>query len=290
MLPLSAIATCYLRSHPLSSARPSHTRRAVTTAIFKAISKFIRQATRHPAAITTLGVFLLLIASGCASSYRGGGTLSSSNMPRGRLVQTFSRTSCTGALANELAEQQQKKGPIFVDFVQGRNGLPFLVERDRSDSWLLISNSHQDGETIVFQAIEQSGAQRFLEYRIAGYGSEPGQLFVSAHHTPAQGSTHWFSASASGPSASCKLQPVTPLEGAPAGTYDEQEAHMNGPGWGFDGSSFKVGDNVLVDMGGRSVLTRIIQASGTAYFVRLIHDPEDPGRWIDPATITGYLR
>lgn len=290
MLPLSIISKRYLRSHPLFHGHGSHTLHAAIDAIFKALRATTRIATRRGAAITALGGLALLVASGCATAYRGGGTLSRRNMPRGRLVQTFSRTSCTGALANELAEQQQKQGPIFVDFVQGRNGLPFLVERDRTDSWLLISNSHQDGETIVFQAIEQSGAERFLEYRIAGYGSKPGKLFVSAHHTQAQGSTHWFSATASGPSASCKLQPVPPLKGAPVGTYDEQETYMAGPGWGFDGSSFNVGDNVLVDMGGRSVLTRIIQASGTAYFVRLAHDPDDPGRWIDPAAITGYLR
>lgn len=238
----------------------------------------------------TWGLGLLMCSLfGCATSYRGGGVVSPRSVPQGRLVQTFVRTNCT-TLPSHRSFDSQRLGPLFVDFVQATDGTPFIVERGQSDSWLLISNSHTEGDAIVFQTIEQANEGLFREYHFAGYGAKPGKLVLSLMHTAPRGSTHWFTARALGPSASCSLVPVNPLTGAPLATYAQDPLSDTGPGWGYDGSSFKVGDQVFVDIHGRSALARVVQASGTSYYVRLANDFNDTGRWIAPSAITGHVQ
>ena len=58
---------------------------------------------------------------------------------------------------------------------------------------------------------------------------------------------------------------------------------------GFDRTSFEVGDKVLVDVEGRSVVAEVLQAPGDAYFVRLEGDAEGAGRWIEPSLIRGRV-
>lgn len=223
-----------------------------------------------------------LVASmaACSSAYRGAAVLSPGEVPRGQLIKTFARSSCT--------EDFTDPEPIFVDYVQGADGSPFIVERGRSDSWLVVTNSRLEGDTIVFQAIRRKDTAELREYRFPGHGAEPARFLWSKDFTKPKGSTHRFESEPKATTATCHLIPVDPLTGAPITTY-AQDGDASGPGWGFDGTTFQVGDRVLVDMGGRSVPAKVLQASGTAYFVRMEDDPEDVGRWIDPSTITGRL-
>jgi hypothetical protein len=223
---------------------------------------------------------LVTSTAACTSAYRGAAVLSPGEVPRGQLIKTFARTSCT--------EDFTDPEPTFVDYVQGADGSPFIVERGRSDSWVVVTNSRLEGDTIVFQTIRRTDPAELREYRFPEHGAKPARFIRSKDYAKPRGSTHRFETQPRGTTATCTLIPVDPLTGAPITTYAE-EGDASGPGWGFDGTSFKVGDRVLVDMGGRSVPAKVLQASGTAYFVRIEEDPDDVGRWIDPSTITGRL-
>jgi hypothetical protein len=221
---------------------------------------------------------ILASAVGCATAYRGAVVVDPGEVPRGRLVKTFARTACTRVDA---------PGPgAFVDYVQGMDGVPFLVERARTGTWLLVTNSWLDGSTIVFQAVRRDPSG-LVEYRFPERGSKQGQYSWSRYFEEPKGATHRFETrSTGGTAATCTLTVVDPLTGAPVGTYGGEGSTQ---GWGFDGESFRVGDRILVEVGGRSVPAVVLQASGNGYFVRLEGEDENAGRWIEPSTITGRL-
>lgn len=226
-------------------------------------------------------VSFVLVATACANVYRGAAEVDPSDVPRGRLVATYARTGCTGTVAQQPA--------VYVDFVQGDDGIPFIVERDDSDTWLLVTNGRQSNGVLVFQAVRKSDPSQLREYRFAARGREPGGYFESERYGKLRGSKHRFETQAVGPTRRCDLIPVDPLTGAPLSTYGVQPASSGARGWGFDGHSFREGDRVLVDVGGRSVPAEVLQAPGHAYLVRFEEDGGAQGVWIDPARITGRL-
>ncbi len=232
--------------------------------------------------VGTAGVSALLLALtvGCSTTYRGAVVVDPGDVPRGRLVKTFARSACTQTDTPALG--------AFVDYVQGVDGVPFLVERARSGAWLLVTNSRLDGTTIVFQAVRRDPPQ-LLEYRFPQRGSKPGQYLWSGHYKEPKGATHRFETRSTGAVATCTLTVVDPLTGAPLGTYGGKGDEGSTQGWGFDGGSFRVGDRILVEEGGRSVPAVVLQAPGNGYFVRLEGEGENAGRWIEPSTITGRL-
>jgi len=200
------------------------------------------------------------------------------------LAATFSRTSCTGG--------PPQTSSAFVDYVRGSDGKPFIVERSRSGSWLLITNGRKLGDAVVFQAVRGGEDPEFREYRFPQGGKQPGQYFWASRYAEPSGIRHRFETKPRGPTMSCQLVPVDPLTGAPLATYGsppDASSEATAPGWGFDGSSFDVGDRVLVDVGGRSVPAVVLQAPGDAYFVRFDENGEQGGNWIEPSRITGRL-
>jgi len=228
-------------------------------------------------------VCVFSLASACSSAYRGAAEVDPSEVPRGRLVSTFARTSCTGNHADAAT--------VFVDFVEGADGMPFIVERSRPDTWLLITNSRSRDDFIVFQAVRNTDAREFREYRFPAHGTKPGQYFWSSQYTEPRGSKHRFETQPVGQTTTCQLVPVDPLTGATLTTYGASPTptgSASARGWGFDGKSFQVGDKVLVDVGGRSVPAEVLQAPGDAYYVRLEGEAE-AGQWIDPSRITGRM-
>jgi hypothetical protein len=227
-----------------------------------------------------VSALFVALAVGCSTTYRGAVVVDPGDVPRGRLVKTFARRACT---------QTGIPAPgAFVDYVQGVDGVPFLVERARSGGWLLVTNSRLDGTTIVFQAVRRDPPQ-LLEYRFPRRGSKPGQYLWFGHYEEPKGATHRFETRGRGEVATCTLTVVDPLTGAPLGTYGGEGDEGSTQGWGFDGGSFRVGDRILVEVGGRSVPAVVLQAPGHGYFVRLEGEDENAGRWIEPSTITGRL-
>lgn len=229
-----------------------------------------------------LGVVSASLAGGvgCATVYRGAIEVDPADVPRGRLVATFARTSCSVG--------PQNAHPVFVDFVQGTDGSPFIVERIQPDEWLLITNGRVRNDSVVFQTVRKSDPSEFREYRFPGRGTKPGEYFSARRYSPPRGTRHRFETRPLGQVTTCQLIPVDPLTGAPLATYGEQPRGETPRGWGFDGTSFEVGDRVLVDVGGRSVPARVLQAPGDAYYVQFEGGKGD-GRWIDPSSITGRV-
>ncbi len=231
----------------------------------------------HGAAVVSL---LLASTFGCSPAYRGAVIVDPGEVPRGQLVKTFARTACkqTGTPA---------PGSV-VDYVRGVDGVPFLVERARSGPWLLVTNSRLEGSTIVFQTVRRDPPE-LLEYRFPQRGAKPGQYLWSRRYDEPKGGKHRFETRGTGTVGTCVLTVVDPLTGAPVGTYGNKEGEESKKGWGFDGGSFRVGDRILVEVGGRSVPAVVLQAPGNGYFVRLEGEDENAGRWIEPSTITGRL-
>ena len=225
--------------------------------------------------------FCALAATGCASVYRGAAEVDPSDVPRGRLVATYARTNCVGT------EEQER--PPYVDFVQGADGNPFIVERSEPDNWLLVTNGRDRSGVLVFQAIRKSDPL-LREYHFPARGREPGRYFEAERYGKIRGSRHRFETQAIGPTRHCELIPVDPLTGTALSTYGAQPASSGTQGWGFDGQSFGVGDRVLVDVGGRSVPAEVLQAPGHAYLVRFEEDGGSKGVWVEPSRITGRLK
>lgn len=225
-----------------------------------------------------------VLAVGCSGVYRGATFVDPSDLPRGRLVTTFARTACSGEGAGAQT--------VYVDFVRRDGGGAFIVERSEPDSWLLVTNSRRQGNTLIFQVVRKSDPPELREYRFPKGGTQPGQYFRSDRYEKPRGSRHRFHSRPLGATTSCRLLPVDPLTGAPLGTYGSEPGASGAAGalgWSFDGTSFRVGDRVLVDVGGRLVPAEILQAPGDKYFVRFEDDADQAGVWIEPARITGRL-
>lgn len=218
----------------------------------------------------------------CSTTYRGAAEVDPSELPRGRLVATYARTECSGA----------DKSAVFIDYVQGADGTTFIVERGGPKDWLLITNSRLIGEVVVFQAVREAEPRELREYRFPRRGVQAGQYFWTKTFDRPRGSTHRFETQISGTADSCRLVPVDPVTGkalAVASAEATAPVASKPRGWGYDGSSFKVGDRIMVDAGGRTIPAAVLQAPGDAYFIRFDGEPEGAGRWIDPSAITGRV-
>lgn len=221
----------------------------------------------------------------CQSTFRGGVLVEPADVPRGKLVASYERVRCS---------ERSRSERVYVDYVQGVDGAPFIVERSREGAWLIVTNHRSDRGRIVFQAVRAKGDKELREYWFTRDARQPGRYVETRVFADPRGTRHQFETHAQGQLLECELVRVNPLTGARLGSVEAgagAEPDASGPasGWGFDGSSFGVGDRVLVDVGGRSVVAEVLQAPGDAYLVQFEGAPNGASTWIDPARITGRI-
>ncbi len=240
-------------------------------------------------------VFALTLAAGlplaaCGSGIRGGVVLRPSAIPRGKLIATFLRTGCSdGRDANES---------VFIDYVQGQDGVPFLVERSRASEWLVVRNSYIESGEIVFQSLRENRGRALQEYRFPWDGRTAGRYSLAMSYAAPRGTHDRFRVDDARPYVICRLRRVDPVSGAPLDTSlsaDKGPTALPGPatsaqGWGYDGKSFAPGDLVLIDVGGRATRGRVVQASGTAYLVHYEGGPEGSNEWVAPSRVLGQVK
>jgi hypothetical protein len=213
--------------------------------------------------------------------------VSRGTIPRGKLVATFVQGDCSGG--------GESGAPRYVDYVQGQDGAPFLVERSEAAQWLVITNSFVESNEIVFQAMRENRGRSLQEYRFPWDGRTAGKYSRAVAYGEPQGTRDRFRVPGVRAYVVCRLRRVDPVTGA---LLDESEAKgreptaLPGPatraqGWGYDGKSFRPGDWVLVDGGGMAKRAQVLQATGDRYFVRYEQAPEGSGEWVEPSRVLG---
>lgn len=237
---------------------------------------------------------VVLLASlafmGCGTGVRGGQVITPSSIPRGKLVATFLRADCT--------DGRDRNEALYVDYVQGEDGAPFLVERSRAADWLMITNSFVEAGEIVFQSLRENRGRGLQEYRFPWDGRTAGKYSLAMVYSEPKGTRDRFRVDDARPHVVCKLQRVDPLSGAPvpaASAGVPNATALPGPatsaqGWGYDASAFHVGDRVIVEHQGSTKRGRVVQTSGTAYFVQLEDAPDGTGEWVEPSRVLGWLK
>jgi hypothetical protein len=224
----------------------------------------------------------------CQSTFRGAVLVDPADVPRGKLIASFERVGCSGSVRSET---------VYVDYVQGVDGAPFIVERSLEGAWLIVTNHRVERGGIVFQAVRAKGVRELREYRFPHDIRQPGHYVETKVFAEPRGTRHRFESRANETGTECDLVRANPVTGerlgsvAAAALVGDGEASTVRPssGWGFDGSSFRVGDRVLVDVGGRIVAAEVLQAPGDAYLLRFEGAPNGASTWIEPARITGRL-
>lgn len=207
-----------------------------------------------------------------------------SRIPRGDQVTTYALVQCTG--------NQPMPAPL-VDHVRLGDGSAVLVERMSSPDWVVITNAFVEARFVVFQFVQETAQPRVLwEYRIPLDPGATGSFRVSSAFTLETLPGGGFRGVPVSTSASCGLQKVVAAGSAQAASAAPSgSANAEAPrGWGYDAKTFVVGDTVLVDMEGRSVRAKVVQANGQMYYVQVEGAPEGSGQWIMPGRITGRLR
>ncbi len=207
-----------------------------------------------------------------------------SRVPRGDQVTTYALVQCSS--------NQAVPAPL-VDHVRLGDGSAVLVERMSSPDWVVITNAFVEGRFVVFQFVQETSRPRTLwEYRIPLDASATGAFRVSSAFTLETLPGGGFRGIPVSSSASCGLQRagVVSAKGAaparPAGSTNAEVPRS----WGYDGRTFAPGDTVLLDVEGRSMRAKVVQANGQMYYVQVEGAPEGSGQWILPGRITGRLR
>lgn len=229
-------------------------------------------------------VWMVLAFAGCQKQLTGASTMPASRIPRGDQVTTYALERCTG--------NQPMPAPL-VDHVRLGDGSAVLVERMSSPDWVVVTNAFVEGRFVVFQFVQETVQPKVLwEYRIPLDAAAAGSFRVSSAFTLETLPGGGFRGVPVASSASCGLRRVaaggaTEVSGpAPSGA-SSADAPRN---WGYDGKTFAAGDVILVDMEGRSVRAKVVQANGQMYYVQVEGAPEGSGQWIMPGRITGRLR
>ncbi len=203
-----------------------------------------------------------------------------SAVPKGKLVATFALAGCnTPQVAGEAS---------FVDYVQGEDGAPFVVERSDASRWMVVTNSFLESGEIVFQAVEALG-QALHEYRFPWDGRTAGKHSVAVSYAEPRGSKDRFRVSTSLPHRVCSLRRVDSTAGEVKPTALPGPAQSD-RGWGYTGASFTPGEVVLVDVSGKATRARVMQSRGTDYFVRYEGLADGSGEWISPSRIVGRIK
>ncbi len=210
-------------------------------------------------------------------------------IPRGETLSSWTLVSCTQGHAIPAS---------VVDHVRLADGSSVLIERMSTPNVVVITNAFVEGRHVVFQFVQQTVRPQVLwEYRIPLDAGEQGGFRVSNAFTLEALPGGAFRGVPAVPKASCTLRRVIP-PGAPqpassaalSGAAGSQPASDAPRGWGYDGKSFVPGDRVLVDVDGRSVPAKVVQATGEMYYVQVEGLPGAGGQWVAPGRITGRFR
>ncbi|HQP38138.1 MAG TPA: hypothetical protein PLI95_23300, partial [Polyangiaceae bacterium] len=211
-----------------------------------------------------------------------------SRIPRGDTLSSWTLVSCTQGHAIPAS---------VVDHVRLADGSSVLIERMSTPNVVVITNAFVEGRHVVFQFVQQTVRPQVLwEYRIPLDTGDQGGFRVSNAFTLEALPGGAFRGVPGEAKASCTLQRVLPPGAAQtasssarsgAGAQPASEAPR---GWGYDGKSFVAGDRVLVDVEGRSVPAKVVQATGEMYYVQVEGLPGAGGQWVAPGRITGRFR
>jgi len=236
---------------------------------------------RFPAPLPWL--LMTLAIAGCQKQLTGASTMPASRVPRGDQVTTYAVVQCTS--------NQAVPAPL-VDHVRLGDGSAVLVERMSSPDWVVITNAFVEGRFVVFQFVQETSQPRALwEYRIPLDQGVTGSFRVSSAFTLETLPGGGFRGVPVSSSASCGLQRVgapgqARTAAAPSGSSSADVPRS----WGYDAKTFVAGDTVLLDMEGRSVRAKVVQANGQMYYVQVEGAPDGSGQWIMPGRITGRIR
>ena len=237
----------------------------------------------------------LMLAAGCDRPLTGGALVPSSRIPAGALVGSYTPVACT--------DGSDRSTPRVFDHMRDAQGVSFLVERAASSDWMVITNAFRDGSTMVFQAIQESAQPRLVwEYRVPAEGAGQGIFRTSSSFTLEAEPGGPFRATLHSELSRCTLQKVgAEPAAAPSASTSGTSKPVSDPAplatgvtepksWGYDGSSFKAGDRVLVDAGRRSVVATVIKVEGEQYYVHFEGSPAQAGAWVKPWKIVGRIR
>jgi hypothetical protein len=245
-------------------------------------------------ALRASAAILVVLAAGCDRPLTGGTLVPSNRVPTGVLVASYAPASCT--------DGSERTAPRVFDHLRDTRGASMLVERASSAEWMVITNAFADGGSMVFQAIQENSQPRVVwEYRVPAEGVGNGTFRASSSFTLEAQPGGPFRATLHSDVSRCILQRVGGGQPGAAGAQPGGStappaaaplaAGVNEPkSWGYDGSSFKAGDRVLVAERNRAVAATVLKGDGEQYWVHYEGSPPESGAWVRPWRIVGRLR
>jgi hypothetical protein len=241
---------------------------------------------RSSSFVASIGV----AATACAGlTMRGAESVKPGGEPRGQELGVYRPSDCqtpSGAGAVRNTE---------LVLVGAAAGGRVLVERTPGYDSLVVRNVFQDRGELTFQAVLKARAGRLLlhEFRIPSDPARPGRMAVANSWREVALEGGGFRGYFDQPMLTCELRQATGGLPAPPASVEAPPPPVPGAASGIGTPEprerYAVGESVAVDLQGKLVRARVVQAlDGDRYYVEYDTTPAS-SEWVDKARIQGRL-